>query len=163
MNRFQIWWIHLKLGWLGDKRFEKKGGGIIPCRHCGRLFRSYCHYSSDFGDCYDDLCDDCVFKTKNLLEVKRVVEQILTDYNSKVKDWDTAKAYLWAEGFNIRYTPHRCAWMECELKGNEPTLAQITREAGLDSWGYYHARHLLADHNFKPTDRLCKRCFKIPV
>jgi len=160
MNAIQVWWYHFKIQWAGDPKFEKDGGGIIPCRKCGRMFQSYMHFSGGF-DGYDSLCEWCEFKMKDPLELKKAVEQILTDYNSKVKSWDTAKAYLRSEGFKIRFTPHRCAWMQCELKGDEPTLGEILVKTKTDSWGSLQAQKLLIDHNFKPTDKLCRGCFRL--
>jgi uncharacterized protein with PIN domain len=55
MNRLQIWWIHFKLVFLGDKKYEKAGGGMIPCEDCGKLFWSYDHW-----DYYDNLCESCL-------------------------------------------------------------------------------------------------------
>ena len=59
MNKLEIWWYHLKLQWLGDKEFEKNGGGIIPCIKCGILFKSWVHYSSLWGYSYDSECGNC--------------------------------------------------------------------------------------------------------
>ena len=58
-ERIKIELLYCKLFWIGDKRVDKKGWAIIPCKKCGKLFRAYSHYDSDFGMCIDNECKKC--------------------------------------------------------------------------------------------------------
>lgn len=55
---FKIFATHWKLKYFGDKTFEKNGGGILPCKKCGKPFHSYVHYG-EVGYVYDTTCLSC--------------------------------------------------------------------------------------------------------
>jgi hypothetical protein len=97
MNRFQLWWLHFRLCFFGDKTYEKHGGGIIPCKKCGRLFQSWEHF-----DYYDALCEWCEFATKDPKTSKREIENILSEYNRGIRDWGDTIAYLRSIGIKVR-------------------------------------------------------------
>lgn len=59
MSKLRVWLFHLRLQWLGDEKFEKDGYGIIPCTECRTLFKSWVHYDSAWGFCYDGNCKFC--------------------------------------------------------------------------------------------------------
>lgn len=156
MNRLQIAWWHFKMQWFGNKSFEKEGGGIIPCEKCGKIFQSWNHF-----DYYDNLCEWCRFAERDPIEVKQNVEQILSDYNSGAIDWDRVKASLLADGIKVRYSPVRCAWMNCELKGTEPSLGEIMDYYGINTPTRNIAKKMLVGHRFKRSDKLCEKCFRL--
>lgn len=58
----RTWWVHAKLSLFGDKKFRENGYAYIPCKQCGKKFKSYEHYDYDYpgGYCYDSLCEKCV-------------------------------------------------------------------------------------------------------
>lgn len=124
MNHIQLWWLHFKLRIWGDTQFEKAGGGMLPCRHCGKMFHSYNHF-----DYYDELCEWCEFATRDPKEVKLYLEKAMTDFNSDIYDWETTIATLRWLGIKVRYCPKskRCALRNCELVGDEPTLEWIIK------------------------------------
>ena len=102
MNRFQVWWVHFKIGVLGDKKFDKAGTGIIPCQRCGRMFRSYQRFGRDWGDyVYDNHCEWCSFADRNPKEVKREIQNLLLDYQQRKMTWGMTKAYLRAVGIEV--------------------------------------------------------------
>jgi hypothetical protein len=108
MNRFQLWLLHFRLFWFGDKEYEKNGGGVIPCRECGRLFQSWEHF-----DYYDDVCEWCAFLRRNPMVVKKDIQSILLDYENGIKDWDETKAYLGATGIRIERPKRELVWGNC--------------------------------------------------
>ena len=60
--------LHLRILILGDDKLESKGR-VIPCKKCDKLFKSYTHYG-EWGYTYDDLCDDCQNKARELRDLK---------------------------------------------------------------------------------------------
>jgi len=156
MNRIQLEWLHFRMRIWGDSQFEKTGGGMLPCRHCGKLFYSYNHF-----DYYDELCEWCSYTTRDPKEMKFVIQNALTDYNSDVADWDTTKATLLSYGIKIRYCPKskRCALQNCELQGYEPSLGYIIKTYPNFLPTYKAAKMWLQSTKLKPKDRLCRNCF----
>jgi len=93
MNRVGIWLLHTRLEIFGDPKFDKAGGGIIPCRRCYTKFKSWCHYSSDYGIIYDSLCADCRFQ-EDAKEFRHHIIAILNQFDAKKMDWENTKGYL---------------------------------------------------------------------
>lgn len=100
MNRVGIWLLHKRLEILGDPEFDRAGGGIIPCKKCYRKFRSWCHYSSDYGIIYDSFCPDCRFEA-DAKEYRRIITEALNLFDSKWTDWQSVKGTLRACLINI--------------------------------------------------------------
>ena len=50
--------IHWGIRWFGDKDLRIEGTTRLPCRKCGKWFRSYAHYGEG-GNVYDAFCEEC--------------------------------------------------------------------------------------------------------
>lgn len=96
MNRFQLWWFHARLYFFGDKKYEKHGGGVIPCKECGQLFQSWEHF-----DYYDAYCEWCSFARRDPRVVKKNIQDILLGYQNGIRDWNDTKAWLRPEGIKL--------------------------------------------------------------
>jgi hypothetical protein len=107
MNRFQHWWLHFKLTYWGDDKYEKNGGAVIPCKRCGALFRSFDHF-----DYYDALCEWCEFASKDPRDSKREIQNILIAYEMRERNWEDTKAYLRGAGIKI-IRPQKQNWGGC--------------------------------------------------
>jgi hypothetical protein len=82
--------------WFGNKKYEKHGGGCIPCKDCGKPFYSYPHFGY-----YDDRCEWCSFARRDPKYVKHAIQQILLLYQNGETDWEETKLNLSTEGIKI--------------------------------------------------------------
>lgn len=154
MNRLQLWWFHFKMRWISEAEFDKRDG-IIPCEGCGKFFKSYKHFRD-----YDNFCRDCEFRAQDPLKTKRDVERILTDYNSRFRNWEATLDCLKADGITVGYVENRCAWCSRELKREEPSLRQVVRRYPKGSWQRQAGRDYMRIWQFEGKDKLCFYCFK---
>jgi len=95
-DKLRNWWFHLKLYWFGNKKFEKHGGGIIPCKDCGQPFQSWLHF-----DYYDEYCEFCSFKRRDPIVTKFEIESLLNEYDRRQISWTDTKACLVSSGIKV--------------------------------------------------------------
>ncbi len=106
-NGLERWWFHFKMRNIGNKRYEKKGGGVIPCEWCGSPFQSYPHYSGGWF-IYDNLCEWCSFANRDPTLVKLNLEMCLNEFDRGERDWRETKQYLRTEGINVGCEDDNC-------------------------------------------------------
>lgn len=97
MNRLQRWWLHFRYHIWGDAKYEEMGQGIIPCKRCGKFFKSYQHF-----DGYDAYCEWCAFENRVPRQLKKEMEDILSKYDKDEYDWDTTIGCLRSVNIRVR-------------------------------------------------------------